>query len=167
MATDTIPLSIINNRANPGRLRSWGDPVATRRDPDPIAYQGPKNSNKPDDDSSLDLTSYATRKTVTGGALGIGLIASNVDQILAIVVDSNHGSYKSLDSLEITKVALLGMSLFVQIVTMILMTILGFVGKMTSERKKRHNRINTATMILSFITIVLNVAITSFNGKSI
>lgn len=124
----------------------------------------PSNQDEDEPLGHTEMAGFTARKTVTGGALGIGLIASNIDQILALVVNPKEGAYKSLNGLEITKAVLLVTSLAVQVVTMILFVVLGAVGKTTRRRKKRHSRINNLAMILSFVSIVLNVAITSFNG---
>ena len=53
-----------------------------------------------------------------------------------------------------------------QIVTMILLMILGASGRVTTDRKLRLNRLNTVAMCLSFLITVLNVAITGMNGRS-
>ena len=51
------------------------------------------------------------RKTAMGGALNMGLIASNTDQLLFIVT-SNHNNFNAL---HFTKMSLLGLSLFLQV----------------------------------------------------
>ena len=56
--------------------------------------------------------------------------------------------------------------LVIQIVTMILLMILGASGRVTPDRKLRLNRLNTVAMCLSFLITVLNVAITGMNGRS-
>ena len=56
-------------------------------------------------------TGQTGRKTAMGGALSMGLIASNTDQLLNIVTTK----YQSLDGLDITKITLLSASLFIQV----------------------------------------------------
>ena len=51
------------------------------------------------------------RKTAMGGALSLGLVASNSDQLLNIVTKK----YKDLDALDLTKIGLLAMSLMTQV----------------------------------------------------
>ena len=56
-------------------------------------------------------TGQTGRKTAMGGALSMGLIASNTDQLLNIVTTK----YQNLDALDITKIALLSASLLIQV----------------------------------------------------
>jgi hypothetical protein len=52
-----------------------------------------------------------SRKTAMGGALNLGLVASNTDQLLFIVTSK----YKEFDVLDLIKIGLLGVSLFIQV----------------------------------------------------
>ena len=52
-----------------------------------------------------------SRKNAVGGQLGVGLMASNLDQLLFIILKN----YEDLNALHITKIALLGISLFMQV----------------------------------------------------
>ena len=56
-------------------------------------------------------TGQTGRKTAMGGALSMGLIASNTDQLLNIVTTK----YQNLDALDITKIVLLSASLLIQV----------------------------------------------------
>ena len=47
-----------------------------------------------------DMQSFTARKTVTGGALGMGLIASNVDQLMTIV-DKIESGIKLTDKVKL------------------------------------------------------------------
>ena len=58
-----------------------------------------------------DVMGLTGRKTAMGGALNLGLIASNSDQLLNIVTTS----YKNFDALDLTKIVLLGISLTTQV----------------------------------------------------
>ena len=49
------------------------------------------------------------RKTFTGGALNMGLVASNTDQLLTVVT-----SKAELDGLDIAKIVLISLSLTIQ-----------------------------------------------------
>ena len=51
------------------------------------------------------------RKTFTGGALNMGLVASNTDQLLTVIT-----SKIELDGLDIAKIVLLSISLAVQVI---------------------------------------------------
>lgn len=51
------------------------------------------------------------RKTAMGGALNMGLIASNTDQLLFIATSN----YENFNALHITKMSLLGLSLLLQV----------------------------------------------------
>ena len=57
-------------------------------------------------------TGQTGRKTAMGGALTMGLIASNTDQVLNIITTKWT---KGLDALDISKIALLSASLFIQV----------------------------------------------------
>ena len=52
-----------------------------------------------------------SRKTAMGGALNLGLVASNTDQLLFLITTK----YDDFDALDLTKIALLGASLFIQV----------------------------------------------------
>ena len=68
-----------------------------------------KNSakNVPHDSATISLLG---RKTFTGGALNMGLVASNTDQLLTVVT-----SKSDLDGLDLAKIVLISFSLFVQV----------------------------------------------------
>ena len=68
-----------------------------------------KNSenNVPHDSATISLLG---RKTFTGGALNMGLVASNTDQLLTVVT-----SKTDLDGLDLAKIVLISFSLFVQV----------------------------------------------------
>ena len=68
-----------------------------------------KNSanNVPHDSATISLLG---RKTFTGGALNMGLVASNTDQLLTVVT-----SKTDLDGLDLAKIILISFSLFVQV----------------------------------------------------
>ena len=70
-----------------------------------------KNSTKnvPHDSATISLLG---RKTFTGGALNMGLVASNTDQLLTVVT-----SKTDLDGLDLAKIVLISFSLFVQVNT--------------------------------------------------
>ena len=116
------------------------------------------------------MAMFANRKSVTTSAVGMGLIASNLDQLLTILVDRRAGQkfYRRLDVLEVTEIWLLGFSLFTQIVMMLLQLSLASMGRMTNaktDRQRRvHHYINTTIMVLSFFITILNVAISCFSG---
>ena len=61
----------------------------------------------PHDPATLSLLG---RKTFTGGALNMGLVASNTDQLLTVITSKTE-----LDGLDIAKIVLLSFSLFVQV----------------------------------------------------
>ena len=46
------------------------------------------------------------------------------------------------------------------------MAYLGGMGRVTKAKKRRLERINTAAMVLSMLTSLVNIAITSFSSKS-
>ena len=50
------------------------------------------------------------RKTFTGGALNMGLVASNTDQLLTVIT-----SKRDLDGLDLAKIVLISFSLIVQV----------------------------------------------------
>ena len=61
----------------------------------------------PHDPATLSLLG---RKTFTGGALNMGLVASNSDQLLTVIT-----SKIELDGLDVAKIVLLSFSLLVQV----------------------------------------------------
>ena len=58
---------------------------------------------------AIDLQGMASRRTAMGGALGMGLLSSNIDQLLTIL------SMKDLPTGEYVKAGLIGLSLFLQV----------------------------------------------------
>merc|ERR1711997_977780 len=75
-----------------------------------------KNSakNVPHDSATISLLG---RKTFTGGALNMGLVASNTDQLLTVIT-----SKRDLDGLDLAKIVLISFSLTVQIILMLVLT---------------------------------------------
>ena len=61
--------------------------------------------------NSLFSSGLTTRKDVMGGALNMGLLASNTDQLLTLVTAKSP----NFDSLDLTKIILLCTSLFLQV----------------------------------------------------
>ena len=55
-------------------------------------------------------TGLMGRKTFTGGALNMGLVASNTDQLLTVIT-----SKRDLDGLDLAKIVLISFSLTVQV----------------------------------------------------
>ena len=60
---------------------------------------------------SQDVMAVTSRKTAMGGALNLGLVASNTDQLLFIVTTK----YEKFDVLDLIKIGLLGVSLLIQV----------------------------------------------------
>ena len=58
-----------------------------------------------------DVMAVTSRKTAMGGALNLGLVASNTDQLLFLITTK----YDDFDALDLTKVGLLGVSLLIQV----------------------------------------------------
>lgn len=127
-----------------------------------IQNQQQQSRRREEDGDKLELDSYTTKKTATGGALGMGLLASNIDQLVTIAA-TDSSSWHVLTKV---KLGLLCTSIVVQIINMIVLTVLASSGKMNMLRKRKQSRLNTAGMVLSLITTLLNVSIASFNGRT-
>jgi hypothetical protein len=50
---------------------------------------------------------------------------------------------------------------------MIILLVLSANGRVTPSRKRRHSRLNTCAMCLSFVITVVNVVITGLSGKTV
>lgn len=74
----------------------------TQKDPEALLL-----SRAPE--SAIDLQGMASRRTAMGGALGMGLLSSNIDQLLTIL------SMNDLPTGEYVKVGLIGFSLVLQV----------------------------------------------------
>ncbi len=72
----------------------------------------------------VDLNSFASRKTAMGGALGMGLFASNIDQCVSLATSDNW------NTLAYIKLTLLILSIATQ-VKCNFTSFLGFVGYST------------------------------------
>ena len=68
---------------------------------------GTSSSGLPKDVATISLLG---RKTFTGGALNMGLVASNTDQLLTVITSKTE-----LDGLDIAKIVLISLSLLVQV----------------------------------------------------
>ena len=86
------------------------------------------------DDSPRHISPYAVRmgdslmgrKTFTGGALNMGLVASNTDQLLIVIT-----SKSDLDALDITKIVLISISLIVQVKMIIYLQLLNHIDALS------------------------------------
>ena len=107
----------------------------------------------------VDLNSYASRKSAIGGALGISLFSSNTDQLVTLINETTWSTS------QIVTLCLIVISLILQLFTFTIMAYLGGIGRVTNAKKKRVDRMNTAAMVLSMMTTLVNIAITSFSSK--
>ena len=124
-----------------------------------IIHQTKKSSTLTKELEVVDLNSYASRKSAIGGALGISLFSSNTDQLVTLINDTTWSTS------QIVTLCLIIVSLILQLFTFTIMAYLGGIGRVTKAKKKRVDRMNTAAMVLSMMTTLVNIAITSFSSK--
>ena len=127
--------------------------------PPPVQAPPKKSSTLTKELEVVDLNSYASRKSAIGGALGISLFSSNTDQLVTLINDTTWSTS------QIVTLCLIIVSLILQLFTFTIMAYLGGIGRVTKAKKKRVDRMNTAAMVLSMMTTLVNIAITSFSSK--
>ena len=127
--------------------------------PPPVQAPPKKSSTLTKELEVVDLNSYASRKSAIGGALGISLFSSNTDQLVTLINETTWSTS------QIVTLCLIIVSLILQLFTFTIMAYLGGIGRVTKAKKKRVDRMNTAAMVLSMMTTLVNIAITSFSSK--
>ncbi|XP_046548682.1 ninjurin-2-like [Haliotis rubra] len=105
---------------------------------------------------------YATRKTVAEGLLDFALLMANATQLKALL-DLPEGDARN--SFFYTTLSLLGVSIALQIITGILIFVLGTMEVKTEEEQKKANSLNNASVALIMFITVVNVFITAFGIK--
>merc|ERR1712154_545828 len=99
----------------------------------PLRLQKPSNRRNlfSEEDEDLDLSSFASKKAASAGALGTGLLSSNADQLKTVLLKDQKNYF------HYTKIGLLGFSIFLQVVVMSLMIYMGSNGQVKSHKRKK------------------------------
>ncbi|XP_076448333.1 ninjurin-2-like [Babylonia areolata] len=101
---------------------------------------------------------YATRKTIAQGALLVALMMANASQLTALLDARDDRKARYFVCL----LVLLGLSLFTQLVTAVLLIVVGITRPDTAQAHHRVTRLNTVTVCIAFLITILNVFITAF-----
>lgn len=106
----------------------------------------------------VNLNHYATKKSVAESMLDVALFLSNATRLKAVLEVGPSASYYT------TLVALLSISLLLQVVIGILLVVIARLNLNEVEKQWKLNRLNNAATTLVFITVVINVFITAFGA---
>ncbi|GAB1597856.1 ninjurin-2-like isoform X1 [Argonauta hians] len=99
---------------------------------------------------------YATKKTMAQGLLDVALLMSNASQLKAILdVGEAHDYYHAL-------VAIVVISICLQVITGILLLVLGSLKDHTEAHVKKANIINNVIIGFILFITVANIFITAF-----
>jgi len=115
-----------------------------------VDYAGPRKQ--------LDPNRYATKKTIAQGMLDVALLTANASQLRYVLqVGDRHEFYTLM-------VALISISIILQILVGILMMVLGALDINEDESKQQMaaDIINDITVIMVFLITLLNVIISGF-----
>merc|ERR1711973_1043638 len=82
-------------------------------------------------DERPDLNSFTTKKSVSAGALSLGLFSSNQDQLMSILRLHEKSGW------EWTKFGLLLASMVLQVISSCLLIMMGASGRIKDEQTKR------------------------------
>ncbi|XP_055537701.1 ninjurin-1-like [Wyeomyia smithii] len=110
---------------------------------------------------TLDLNSYATRKSFAQGMLDLALLTANASQLkYLLTVGEAHAFYHLLLTL-----VLLSISLQVfQAVMILLLAVVLDINK--TEEHRRTDILNNILIIFTVISVVINVIISAFDMKT-
>lgn len=101
---------------------------------------------------------YATRKTLAQGALDLALLMANASQLKALVdIPVNHRR-----SYYVGLIIMLAISILLQVVTGLLLLILGFSDPKSPRGHRRMENMNNASVCLILLITIVNVFISAF-----
>ncbi|XP_076455949.1 uncharacterized protein LOC143290416 [Babylonia areolata] len=102
---------------------------------------------------------YATRKTIAQGALLAALMMANASQVTALL-DAQDDCKACFF---VCLLVLLALSLLMQLVTAVLLIVVGITRPDMAQTHQRVIRLNTVTVCIAFLITILNVFITAFS----
>ncbi|XP_053689278.1 ninjurin-1-like [Sabethes cyaneus] len=110
---------------------------------------------------SLDLNSYATRKSFAQGMLDLALLTANASQLkYLLTVGEAHAFYYLLLSLVILSISL---QVF-QAVMILLLAVVLDINK--TEEHRKTDILNNILIMFTVISVVINVIISAFDMKT-
>ncbi|XP_040594620.1 ninjurin-2 isoform X1 [Mesocricetus auratus] len=106
----------------------------------------------------LNMNHYATKKSVAESMLDVALFMSNATRLKVVLEQGQSSQYYT------TLIALISLSLLLQIVIGILLVVTARLNLNELENQRRLNQLNNAATTLVFITVVINIFITAFGA---
>ncbi|XP_040594621.1 ninjurin-2 isoform X2 [Mesocricetus auratus] len=104
------------------------------------------------------MNHYATKKSVAESMLDVALFMSNATRLKVVLEQGQSSQYYT------TLIALISLSLLLQIVIGILLVVTARLNLNELENQRRLNQLNNAATTLVFITVVINIFITAFGA---
>ncbi|XP_046341449.2 ninjurin-1-like [Haliotis rufescens] len=108
--------------------------------------------------SGTSATAYATRKTVAQGMLDFALLMANASQMKALVKSKSV----SHDAMFVVLLFLIAVSIILQIITGIIIAVLGAMDVHDEAAHLRAHRLNNTTVGLILGITVINVFVAAF-----
>ncbi|XP_072510191.1 ninjurin-2 isoform X2 [Notamacropus eugenii] len=115
----------------------------------------PQNPS-PRRDLPINFNHYATKKSVSESMLDVALFMSNATRLKAVLEQEPSSPYYTV------LVTLLSISLFLQVVIGILLIITARINLNEVSKQQWLNQLNNTTMVMVFITVIINILITAF-----
>ncbi|XP_068950283.1 ninjurin-2 isoform X1 [Petaurus breviceps papuanus] len=115
----------------------------------------PRNPS-PRRDLPINFNHYATKKSVSESMLDVALFMSNATRLKAVLEQEPSSPYYTV------LVTLLSISLLLQVVIGILLIITARMNLNEVSKQQWLNQLNNTTMVMVFITVIINIFITAF-----
>nr|XP_020857375.1 ninjurin-2 isoform X3 [Phascolarctos cinereus] len=120
----------------------------------------PRNPS-PRRDLPINFNRYATKKSVSESMLDVALFMSNATRLKAVLEQEPSSPYY------IILVTLLSISLLLQVVIGILLIITARMNLNEVSKQQWLNQLNNTTMVMVFLTVIINIFITAFGVQKI
>ncbi|ERE67152.1 ninjurin-2 isoform X3 [Cricetulus griseus] len=117
-----------------------------------------RGHSNPRGNQVLNMNHYATKKSVAESMLDVALFMSNATRLKVVLEQGPSSQYYT------TLIALISVSLLLQIVIGILLVVIARLNLNNVENQWRLNQLNNAATTLVFITVVINIFITAFGA---
>ncbi|XP_064606342.1 ninjurin-1-like isoform X2 [Liolophura sinensis] len=102
---------------------------------------------------------YATKKTLAQGLMDVALLMANASQLKALLnIGPSHEFYYIV-------LGLLIVSIILQVITGILLLVLGTLDITDKEKQKAANALNNVAVCFIFLITVVNIFVSSFGIK--
>ncbi|XP_043823913.1 ninjurin-2 isoform X1 [Dromiciops gliroides] len=129
--------------------------VSSSSQPSTMNQLLPRNPS-PRRELPINFNHYATKKSVSESMLDVALFMSNATRLKAVLEQEPSSPYYTI------LVTLLSISLLLQVVIGILLIITARMNLNEVSKQQRLGQLNNTTMVMVFITVIINIFITAF-----